>query len=128
MSFSFRLTLLTTVLVSYLFAILVVQPRPRIAEEQPLALKLYTNAPNPFRDATTIWYDLAEHATVQLTVKDVNGRTVAEVVNLHQDAGSYETQWTPPAALPSGTYLIQLLVKTDSGKQMQQTVKAQRSK
>ena len=105
-----------------------VQPRTITTEEKPQMLKLYTNAPNPFRDATTIWYDLAEHATVQLTVKDVNGRTVAEVVNLHQDAGSYETQWTPPAALPSGTYLIQLLVKTDSGKQMQQTVKAQRSK
>jgi hypothetical protein len=93
-----------------------------------MTLTLLPNAPNPFRETTTFFYDLAHDAHVSLTVKDMNGSTVAEVVNLHQRAGSYEAQWTPPLALPSASYIVHLRMHTDGGKTEQRTLKVQRIK
>ena len=39
---------------------------------------MISNAPNPFKDLTTISFELAEKGEVVLKVVDLNGRTVLE--------------------------------------------------
>jgi hypothetical protein len=55
----------------------------------PGETRLYQNYPNPFNPSTTIRYDVAEQATVQLRVFDILGREVAVLANSVHQAGRY---------------------------------------
>lgn len=54
---------------------------------------LKQNAPNPFRPATTIEYAVPQDGSVQLSVFDVTGRLVRQLVGQVQAAGSYQVIW-----------------------------------
>jgi Right handed beta helix region len=56
--------------------------------------RLYQNYPNPFNPSTIISYRLKEEGHVKLTVYDIKGATVANLVNRSQSAGYYEVQFT----------------------------------
>ncbi len=59
------------------------------------ALKLSeTVFPNPFDDITTVRYQLAENVTVGLTVYDLLGNKVMDIVNASQIAGNYQYRLT----------------------------------
>lgn len=75
--------------------------------QSPERLVLLGNAPNPFRDVTTIQYEIPRDAHVTLRVYDVLGRRVATLVDRHQSAGRYETT-LDSAQLASGTYFYRL--------------------
>ena len=51
------------------------------------------NYPNPCNPATTIGYGLAEASQVKLTVYDVLGQKVHDLVNKQQLAGTYQVTW-----------------------------------
>jgi photosystem II stability/assembly factor-like uncharacterized protein len=68
---------------------------------RPLALE--QNAPNPFRDRTTIRYSLDRAADVYLKVYDVRGRAVATLVSGRKGAGSHAAVFDA-SSLPSGVY------------------------
>jgi hypothetical protein len=55
---------------------------------------LYQNYPNPFNPSTIISYRLKEEGYVKLTVYDIKGATVSNLVNRSQSAGYYEVQFT----------------------------------
>jgi len=61
----------------------------------PRAYHLAQNVPNPFNPSTTISYSLPEGAAehVRLTVFDLRGRKVIELVNRVQPGGSYSVTW-----------------------------------
>jgi len=73
------------------------------------------NFPNPFDDATTIFYTVARPAPVRLTLYDVTGRKVTDLVDkTTQPSGRYRVRWsgrddsgTPVA---SGVYFYRLSV------------------
>ncbi len=75
----------------------------------PRRLTLHGNFPNPFRDATTIRYELPEAADVRLSVFDMLGRRVQELVNERQTAGRKQIRFDA-ANLPSGSYFYRLRV------------------
>lgn len=54
---------------------------------------LSQNYPNPFNPVTKIRYDIPEGSSVKLTVYDMLGREVTQLVNEYKDAGSYEAVW-----------------------------------
>lgn len=54
---------------------------------------LNQNYPNPFNPSTSIKYELAERANVNLEVYDISGGHVYTLVNQYQQAGSYSIQW-----------------------------------
>ncbi len=72
----------------------------------PAAYYLSQNYPNPFNPSTTIGYGLPVRSSVRLTVVDLLGREVADLVNTVQDAGSYTATWM--AQVPSGVYFYRL--------------------
>ena len=68
--------------------------------------------PNPFNPVTRISYALSETRHVRLTIYDVAGRLVKELVNNVKDAGEHVVEWDA-GTLPSGVYFVRL--QTGSG-------------
>ncbi|MEF3695080.1 MAG: FlgD immunoglobulin-like domain containing protein [Candidatus Cloacimonadota bacterium] len=66
-------------------------PEPEIALSQEL--RLDPNYPNPFNPSTTISYYLPEPGTVRLTICNLRGQVVKEVVNANQVAGQHSVVW-----------------------------------
>jgi hypothetical protein len=54
---------------------------------------LYQNHPNPFNPVTTLRYDLPEDAMVSITIYDMMGRIVSNLVSSQQNAGYKSIQW-----------------------------------
>ena len=71
------------------------------------AFQLYQNYPNPFNPLTTISFNLSEDADVQLSVYDVLGREVAELVSGRVVSGFHEVVWDA-SEVASGVYVYKL--------------------
>ena len=65
------------------------EPLP-ILPESPALL---SNYPNPFNPSTTIQFTVDRPGLVTLTVYDMLGREVAELVNTAMSTGSYRVNW-----------------------------------
>ena len=55
--------------------------------------KVHNNFPNPFNPVTTLRYDLPEDAMVNITIYDMMGRIVSNLVSSQQNAGYKSIQW-----------------------------------
>ena len=73
----------------------------------PDTFKLYENYPNPFNPTTHITVDLPREANVHLTVYNVKGQKVKELMNGYKDAGTYEVIFDG-SGLASGVYIYRL--------------------
>ncbi|HMB93964.1 MAG TPA: DNRLRE domain-containing protein [Rhodothermales bacterium] len=82
-------------------------PTATEAEEVPSPLHLAQNYPNPFRQTTTIRYELAQPQPVTLTVYDVRGRLITTLVDGLQETGLHEATFDA-TTLPTGLYLYRL--------------------
>jgi hypothetical protein len=85
-----------------------------IDETLPIAYNLYNAYPNPFNPVTTLQYDLPEDAMVNITIYDMMGRIVSNLVSSQQNAGYKSIQWdaTNNAGQPvsAGLYLYTIQV------------------
>jgi hypothetical protein len=74
--------------------------------------------PNPFNPTTTISYSIPAAAAVELSIYNVKGQKVVTLVNQHQEAGAYSTQWNGTDeqnnSVASGVYFYKL--SDDSGR------------
>ena len=81
----------------------------------PTVFTLSDCYPNPFNSSTTILYDIYKEGDVLLTVYDLLGREVQNLVSLRQLPGSYKIYWRglnkQGIPVSSGTYFINLKVK-----------------
>ena len=75
--------------------------------EIPTSVSLKQNYPNPFNPSTTIQFELDKAAFTKLTVYDVLGRKVQELVNDVRPAGTNTIQFDA-TNLASGVYLYRL--------------------
>lgn len=78
-----------------------------IGAQLPAQFALYQNYPNPFNPSTKIRYELPTQVRVTLTIYNVLGQQVAEVVNGEQAPGRYEVQLNAQA-FASGVYMYRL--------------------
>jgi hypothetical protein len=79
----------------------------------PADFALRANVPNPFNPITTISYDVPRGgADVNISIYDVSGHRVRELVNEHRYAGSWSTQWNGEddrgARAGSGVYFYRM--------------------
>lgn len=85
--------------------------RPELVPPQ---FHLYQNYPNPFHQQTTILFDILEDAPqqVQLTLYDVLGREISQLVDTMLDTGKHEVTLSlssmDTATLSNGTYFYRL--------------------
>ncbi|MCX6640029.1 MAG: T9SS type A sorting domain-containing protein [bacterium] len=86
-------------------------------ENAPTEFALVGAYPNPFNPTTTISFTLPDAGSVKLSVFDVNGREVANLVNGYRTAGSHNVTFDA-SHLTSGVYIYRLFIgdQTASGK------------
>jgi hypothetical protein len=80
----------------------------------PNAFKMSPNYPNPFNPTTTIHYQVPITSNVILSIYDMLGRKVTELVHRHQQPGRYEVEWNA-AGQASGVYIYQIVAVGDNG-------------
>lgn len=68
---------------------------------------LQQNYPNPFNPSTSIRFQLPAATQVTVTVHDITGRKVAELLHAFKPAGEHTLQFNA-AGLASGTYLYRV--------------------
>ena len=76
----------------------------------PTNVALHSAYPNPFNPVTTISYDIPSDMFVNLSIYDIRGRLVAELVNTPQTGSisSYEVTWDAELQA-SGVYFVRLV-------------------
>ena len=61
--------------------------------ELPQKFALHQNYPNPFNPVTTLRYNLPEDGLVNITIYDIMGRQVRNLISNQQSAGYKSVQW-----------------------------------
>lgn len=79
----------------------------QISSNIPKKYSLSQNFPNPFNPSTIIRYDIPKSSFVHLTVYNILGQEVAELVNKEQSAGSYSAIFNA-SNFSSGIYFYRL--------------------
>lgn len=78
----------------------------------PSTYNLTQNFPNPFNPVTKIGFDLPEAVNVELSIYDILGRQVRNLINQQYDQGSYAVTWdgknNAGARVASGVYIYRL--------------------
>lgn len=69
--------------------------------------KLCQSYPNPFNPITTISYEIPSKTHINLSVYDITGRLVDNLVSRTQSAGSYSVQWNA-SKVSSGVYIYRI--------------------
>ena len=75
--------------------------------DAPSEFTLGQNYPNPFNPTTNINYSVGEAGPVNITVYNVMGQKVAELLNTTKNAGSYQLTWNA-TGVASGIYYYRL--------------------
>lgn len=79
------------------------------------SIKLFDNYPNPFNPSTTIRYHLAKNSTVELSIYDLSGRVVAQLINEYQSPDFYQVSWNghnqSGYPVPAGIYFARLSIE-----------------
>jgi len=74
----------------------------------PVKTELSGSYPNPFNPTTSINYGLEKDGHVEIMIYDAAGRLVEELVNGHQDGGSYSITWNA-SSQASGMYFAKMI-------------------
>ncbi|HRB00195.1 MAG TPA: choice-of-anchor B family protein [Ignavibacteria bacterium] len=75
----------------------------------PEKFSLDQNFPNPFNPSTTIKFNLKDNSKIKLSLYDIAGIKIADLINDNRDAGSYEFNFDAARYnLSSGTYFYSL--------------------
>jgi len=79
----------------------------------PEKFELKQNYPNPFNPATKIRYSITSAGKVNITVYDILGNRVNEIVNEEQNAGTYEAAFDA-SGFATGIYMYKITVSSSS--------------
>jgi bacillolysin len=78
----------------------------------PEKFELSENYPNPFNPTTTIKYSIPEAQDVMISVYDLSGSKIADIVDGFQSAGTYQVTWNGKnnlgESVSSGAYFYRL--------------------
>jgi hypothetical protein len=90
----------------------------------PRKFKLYPAYPNPFNPVTTLHYDLPEDALVNITIYDMMGRIINNLVNSTQNSGYKSVQWNAnnSAGLPVSAGMYFYSIQAGDFKQIKKIV------
>ena len=64
-----------------------------LSSEQVYDFQLYQNYPNPFNPITTIEFDLDKSDYINLTIYDLKGNKVNELIDKYVNAGNHKIIW-----------------------------------
>lgn len=73
------------------------------------SFKLYQNYPNPFNPVSNIEFRIANFGFTKLTVYDINGKEIENLISENLSPGSYVIQWNAES-FASGVYYYKLTI------------------
>ena len=85
-----------------------------ISNNTPEKFELDQNYPNPFNPVTKIRYNITQRALVNITVYDILGNKVSEIVNNEQNSGTYEAGFDA-SGFASGVYIYRISALSTEG-------------
>ena len=85
------------------------------AENVPDSYNLFQNYPNPFNPTTTISYALKSASRVKISVYNILGGLVKELLDVNQELGYHQIQFDA-SKLASGIYIYSIRVNPTDGK------------
>jgi membrane-bound inhibitor of C-type lysozyme len=85
----------------------------------PVYYSLSQNYPNPFNPETTIGYAIPANAQVVISIYDVNGRLITDILNAQKSAGYHTVKWNA-SNMSSGIYFYQ--IKADNFRQIKKCI------
>jgi len=62
-------------------------------DQIPIALSVDSNYPNPFNPSTTIKFSIPTDGNVKLTIYNIKGQVVKELINKEMSAGQHNIVW-----------------------------------
>ena len=65
-----------------------------IINNNPQEFRLVTNYPNPFNSETIIRYDVSKYSKINISIYNIMGQLVKELINIEVPIGSYQVKWT----------------------------------
>ena len=75
----------------------------------PTSFKLEQNYPNPFNPLTILQYALPVNSNVRVTIHNMLGQQVAELVNHERETGWHTIEWDVlPSGISSGVYFYRI--------------------
>ncbi len=87
-------------------------------ETFPAEFSLHGNYPNPFNPVTTLRYSLSNRANVTVSVYNLMGQQIFDLVNRYHDAGFHQVTWSGKDnvgnTVPSGVYFYRVTTKDES--------------
>ncbi len=78
-----------------------------LTSNAPSVTQLINAYPNPFNPVTTVAYTLGEAGNVNISVYNIKGQKVTELVNEHQEAGPQSVVWKADGQA-SGIYFVKM--------------------
>lgn len=78
-----------------------------ISSEIPKEYKLYQNFPNPFNPTTTINFDVIHKGIYKISIYDITGRLIEEVLDSELQPGTYKLNYNA-GNLASGIYFYRI--------------------
>jgi photosystem II stability/assembly factor-like uncharacterized protein len=80
----------------------------KISHSIPEELRLFQNYPNPFNSSTVIRYQLSVNSFIRISVFDILGKHIIDLVNQKQNTGIYEVDFSENN-YSSGVYFYQMI-------------------
>ena len=80
-------------------------------DKLPLSFQLYQNYPNPFNPTTTISFQIPANEFVRVSIYDILGNEVANLLNNEMESGFHSLTWNA-SDLSSGVYFCLLKAGT----------------
>jgi hypothetical protein len=78
-----------------------------ISTEVPSSFSLKQNYPNPFNPVTKVQFGIMKTENIRITVFDVSGKELEEIVNERMQPGTYEVEWSGEK-FASGIYFYRM--------------------
>ena len=79
----------------------------------PVDFILEQNYPNPFNPTTNIKFSIVNNGFVTLSVYNLTGQEIGNLINENMSPGTYNIEWKPEN-IPSGVYVYRLTVNGNS--------------
>ncbi len=83
-------------------------------QKAPKEYHLYSNYPNPFNPVTRIKYKIPVRSNVRVSVYDMSGRMITQLVNKVQTPGEYQVSWNA-GDRASGIYVCRIMATSLQG-------------
>jgi len=79
----------------------------QLSSETPAEYNLKQNYPNPFNPVTNISYEVLKSGNVKISVFDISGKKLTDIVNQFHSTGSYNVTFDG-TDFPSGSYFYRM--------------------